>query len=66
MDPSSVVPARQMYLTVKDLACMWKISPTFIRRAIWRGELKVKRFGKALRIHHSDARQFAQSTEGPM
>lgn len=49
---------RKEFLTVQDLAERWQISPRQIRRYIEVGELKVARFGSAVRIHISAALGF--------
>jgi excisionase family DNA binding protein len=53
-----VVGQRLMY-TVRDVAQMTQLSERTIRRAVASGKLRVKRFGRALRIPKESVEDFA-------
>ncbi|MBI5510487.1 MAG: helix-turn-helix domain-containing protein [Deltaproteobacteria bacterium] len=52
--------AQQTHWTVSDLALRWSVSPNFIRRKIWDGELVAARFGRAIRVSEAEARRFEE------
>jgi excisionase family DNA binding protein len=54
------IETKQTHLTIGELAHRWGLSPTFIRRAIWSGKLRITRFGRAIRISIEDADRFAE------
>ena len=42
------------YLTVQEVALYTRLSPRHVRRLIARGELRVTRMGRAIRVHRRD------------
>ena len=57
--------AATTHMTIRALAERWGVSATFIRRAIWNGQLKATRFGRAVRIPVAEADHYAQTaTQG--
>lgn len=49
------------HLTVDEVASRWRVSPTFVRRAIWSGQISATRFGRAVRVPVAEAERFAES-----
>ncbi len=60
-DPASVVDDSHLeqYLTVDQAARVAQVSPRHIRRLIARGDLRVHRFGRAVRISVTDLKACA-------
>jgi excisionase family DNA binding protein len=52
---------KQTHFKINELARRWSVSHTFIRRAIWNGQLKATRFGRAIRISIREADRYAES-----
>lgn len=57
-------PDSTRFLTVKQLAIRWQISPRQIHRIIAEGDLKVHRFGRSVRIAIEDVELFEFRNRG--
>ncbi len=58
MDTSSPHPQPSLLFSVKQVAQQCGVSEKTIRRSIERGELRCRRFGRAVRIAHHDLCRF--------
>ena len=47
------------HFTIPQLAKQWQVSPSWVRRRVWSGELGHTRFGRLVRISASEAERFA-------
>jgi excisionase family DNA binding protein len=45
-------------LTIRELAARWSVSPTTIRRLIWRRQLQAERVGGQVRVRESVAEAY--------
>jgi excisionase family DNA binding protein len=52
--PDESFPPTSPFLTVQEVALYTRLSPRHIRRLIARGELRVTRMGRAIRVHRRD------------
>ena len=46
------------FFTIDELAVHWSVSPIFVRRLVWSGELPATRFGRVVRIAVVQARAY--------
>ena len=49
------------HLTIVEVADRWGVSPNFVRREIWRGEIKATRLGRSVRIAVTEADSYIQA-----
>ena len=50
---------RRTHLTLSEVAERWGVSVNFIRREIWRGNLKSTRFGRSIRVALEEVERYA-------
>jgi excisionase family DNA binding protein len=52
---------QQTHYSVEQLAAKWSVDERTVRRAIWRGELKGVRFGRAIRVPLAEVERYERS-----
>jgi excisionase family DNA binding protein len=57
---TTLAPSLARFLTIKDVAERLGLSTKTVRRLIERGELRVHRFGRSIRISEEDYNTFAK------
>ena len=49
---------QQHYLKIQEAAQRWNMSPVYVRRLVWAGELAAIKMGRAIRIPISEVERF--------
>ena len=55
---------RKTHLSVHELAERWGVSENYIRRLVWRAELKCTRLGRSMRIPIEEVEAYAREHTG--